>query len=96
MLRFARAVAWTLVGLCVLSIAFIAWHQAVMIADSKKYGIEARLVGLIPLIILSLSLPGGAAYAAIKGKYGPSILLGGTGFVWLGLLVLVLLAGVGT
>ena len=95
MLRVARAVAWALVGLSVLSIVVLAGQQAVMIAQPENYGIETRWFGLAAFFILSSLLPGGAAYAALKGKYGPSILLGGMGFAWLSFIVLVLLAGGG-
>ena len=91
-----KSLAWLLIILSACSVAFLVWHQAVMMSYSAKDGIETSWLGTVPFFLIVSLLPAGATYAVLKGKLGPSILLGILGFLFVGFIALIALAGVGT
>lgn len=86
------SLAWMLVALSAASIALMVWHVAVMM---PAYGTGMSWRGVLPFFLVVSALPAGAAYAALKEKFGPSILLGILGFLFAGFSALVTMAGVG-
>jgi hypothetical protein len=91
-----KSLAWLLIILSACSIAFLVWHQAVLMSYSAKDGIETSWLGTVPFFLLVSLLPTGATCAALKGKLGPSILLGILGLLFVGFIALIALAGFGT
>jgi hypothetical protein len=67
-----------------------------MMSYSAKYGTGTSWLGTAPFFLIVSLLPAAATYAVLKGKLGPSILLGILGFLFVGFFAVVVLAGVGT
>jgi hypothetical protein len=93
--RAARGCAWALVAVGAALFLFHLWFQGRMIEESRRYGLEASWLSLLPMFLPLGALIAGAVYAARRRAYGWSVAFGAVAVVVLGWLALLTLAGAG-